>query len=188
MHVSEIFHSLQGEGVLAGVPSVFVRLAGCPLRCRWCDTAHAWDFQTGTEYGLDALVEKAARRSCRHVVITGGEPMAGPDLGPRAGLVEFTHRVKDLDRHVTIETAGVAFIEDLATERLHLVEVTPDEQESTPDKVRTLVIPEGFTRQDHLRGSITPEREWWDVLHYDLTLQVFPDAKSLKGSNVNNPW
>ena len=47
-----------------------------------------------------------------------------------------------------------------------------------------MVIPEGFTRQDRLRGSITPEREWWDVLHYDLTLQVFPQGKSLKGSNV----
>ncbi|MFT5689966.1 MAG: aminopeptidase N [Planctomycetota bacterium] len=56
-------------------------------------------------------------------------------------------------------------------------------QEAAPEAVE-VVIPEGFTRQDHLRGSITPEREWWDVLHYDLTLQVFPETKSLKGSNV----
>ncbi len=80
MRVLEIFYSLQGEGVLVGVPSVFVRLAGCPFRCRWCDTAYAWDYSAGEELDPVGIVERAGRWPCRHVVLTGGEPVAGPDL------------------------------------------------------------------------------------------------------------
>ena len=61
MRVNEIFYSLQGEGFLAGVPSVFVRLAGCPLRCRWCDTKYAWDETSGAHYTDGKIVEKVKR-------------------------------------------------------------------------------------------------------------------------------
>lgn len=120
MQVNEIFHSIQGEGLLAGVPSVFVRMAGCPLRCRWCDTAYAWDYGAGTEYGLKDLVEIVTQRSCRHVVITGGEPMVGPDLVPRAGLADLTRRLREKGKHITIETAGVLFIGGLACDLMSI--------------------------------------------------------------------
>jgi 7-carboxy-7-deazaguanine synthase len=114
MRVTEVFYSLQGEGLLAGVPSVFVRLAGCPLRCPWCDTAYAWNYDGGTAYEVPELIEQVNRWSCSHVVITGGEPMAHSDLSPRPQLAELTHAFKSLGKHITIETSGVVFIPDLA--------------------------------------------------------------------------
>ena len=68
MRVSEIFYSLQGEGMLVGTPSVFVRLAGCPFRCRWCDTAYAWDYAAGEDLDPDQIVAQVrpvALRICR---------------------------------------------------------------------------------------------------------------------------
>ena len=80
MKVSEIFYSLQGEGFLAGVPSVFVRLAGCPLRCRWCDTKYAWETTSGQESAVDDIIKTIERFPTEYVVVTGGEPMVRTDL------------------------------------------------------------------------------------------------------------
>ncbi len=122
MRVAEIFHSLQGEGILSGTPSVFVRLAGCPLRCRWCDTRYAWDFSAGDEYTVDDLVAAVSRYACDHVVVTGGEPMVGPDRTAREGLVELTGRLRAERMHVTMETAGGLFVSGLACD---LVSISP---------------------------------------------------------------
>ena len=110
MRVSEIFYSLQGEGMLVGTPSVFVRLAGCPFRCRWCDTAYAWDYAAGEDLDPDQIVAQVNRWSCGFVVLTGGEPMIGPDLSVRPGLADLTRRLKALGKHITIETAGACFV------------------------------------------------------------------------------
>jgi 7-carboxy-7-deazaguanine synthase len=107
MVISEIFYSLQGEGFLAGVPSVFVRLAGCPLRCKWCDTKYAWDDNAGNDYSIEEILRAVQERKGKFVVITGGEPMINPDLP------QLVRKLKDLDKHVTIETAGIAFITNL---------------------------------------------------------------------------
>jgi 7-carboxy-7-deazaguanine synthase len=129
MHVSEIFYSLQGEGMLAGTPSVFVRLAGCALRCRWCDTKYAWDFSAGQDYEPARIVEEVNRWSCPFVVLTGGEPMTGPDFSTRPGLIDLTHRLKKSGRHITIETAGVLFVPDLACD---LMSISPKLANSAP--------------------------------------------------------
>ncbi|NLZ07395.1 MAG: 7-carboxy-7-deazaguanine synthase QueE [Phycisphaerae bacterium] len=129
MRVREIFDSLQGEGILCGTPSLFVRLSGCPLRCRWCDTKYAWDVSAGREYDLADLVEAVRRHSCRYVVITGGEPMVGPDLAAREDLVELTHRLRADGMHVTIETAGGLFVPDLACD---LMSLSPKMTNSVP--------------------------------------------------------
>ncbi len=122
MRVSEIFYSLQGEGMLVGTPSVFVRLSGCPLHCPWCDTKYAWDFQAGEDLEPAQILEQVSRWPCRFIVLTGGEPMMGPDLAARAGLADLTHRLKALDKHITIETSGVLFIPDLACD---LISISP---------------------------------------------------------------
>jgi 7-carboxy-7-deazaguanine synthase len=120
IQVTEIFHSLQGEGLLIGVPSVFVRLSGCPSRCRWCDTKYAWDYDAGTAYEPAELIEQVNHWPCSHIVITGGEPMAAADLSPRPGLADLTRGLKKAGKHITIETSGVVFMPDLVCDLMSI--------------------------------------------------------------------
>lgn len=123
MVINEIFYSLQGEGRLSGVPSVFVRLAGCPLRCRWCDTAYAQNASAGTKYSPEWLEEQIRSYPTSNIVITGGEPMVNPKLPE---LVRVLHR---LGLHLTIETAGITFVPDLPCD---LMSISPKLSNSTP--------------------------------------------------------
>ncbi|MGC9051896.1 7-carboxy-7-deazaguanine synthase QueE [Pyrobaculum sp.] len=103
MRVLEIFASLQGEGVNIGKPAVFVRLAGCPIRCAYCDTKYSWDYGAGVEMDVDDVVKKAASLGVTgHVVVTGGEPLIW--LG--RGLEELACRLRELGA-VEVETSGV---------------------------------------------------------------------------------
>ncbi len=122
MRVAEVFHSIQGEGKLTGVPSVFVRVSGCNLRCVWCDTPYASWEPEGEDLSVDAVVERVRRFPSKHAVLTGGEPMISPEIGP------LTRRLRSEDYHITIETAGTVFHEvdcDLAS-------VSPKLSNSTP--------------------------------------------------------
>ncbi|MHB1374661.1 MAG: radical SAM protein, partial [Thauera sp.] len=74
LRITEIFASVQGESSRVGLPTVFVRLTGCPLRCTWCDTAYA--FTGGTPRTVDEVLAEVARHGLRHVCVTGGEPLA----------------------------------------------------------------------------------------------------------------
>lgn len=126
MKLAELFYSIQGEGKLSGVPSVFVRASGCNLRCTWCDTPYAsWDPQ-GEDISVDQIVARVREHSARHVVLTGGEPMIMPDIAAlSAGL-------KGKGYHVTIETAATVYkpIElDLASLSPKLSNSTPLERE-----------------------------------------------------------
>ena len=76
MRISEIFYSLQGEGVYSGVPMAFVRFQGCPFRCRWCDSQYTWEFDGGGEMSLDEVLASVAQWPGKRVCITGGEPLA----------------------------------------------------------------------------------------------------------------
>ena len=119
MKIAEIFYSIQGEGMLAGVPSVFVRTSGCNLRCIWCDTPYtSWEPQ-GEERSLESIAEEVGRFGAGHVVITGGEPMIAPKIE------ELTRR---LGQHITIETAGTVD----ADVRCDLMSISPKLANSTP--------------------------------------------------------
>jgi 7-carboxy-7-deazaguanine synthase len=100
MRVAEIFHSIQGEGALTGVPSVFVRASGCNLRCAWCDTPYASWSPEGPEMDVAEIVAAIRRHCCRHVVLTGGEPMVARDVHALAAALHAE------GLHVTIETAA----------------------------------------------------------------------------------
>jgi 7-carboxy-7-deazaguanine synthase len=126
MVVNEIFHSLQGEGLLAGIPSVFVRLAGCPLSCTWCDTKYALSPNAGEELNVSHIIEKIKQWQCRYVVITGGEPMVNPQLPDLAGAL------KERNKHITIETSGINFIAGLACD---LMSISPKTSNSGQKKV-----------------------------------------------------
>src|SRR5437870_2138039 len=98
MRITEIFFSIQGESTHAGKPCVFVRLTGCPLRCTWCDTAYA--FHGGVERSLDSVLDEVNQHGCRLVEITGGEPLAQPEVHP------LITALADRGCTVLVETSG----------------------------------------------------------------------------------
>lgn len=101
--VADVFHAIQGEGTLAGIPSVFIRLAGCPLRCPWCDTKSAWDADRHPSLGCEEIIERVAKFDCRHAVVTGGEPLANRRI---ATLIDALRGNK---LHTTVETSGIVY-------------------------------------------------------------------------------
>ncbi|HXA66779.1 MAG TPA: 7-carboxy-7-deazaguanine synthase QueE [Bryobacteraceae bacterium] len=119
MKIAEIFYSVQGEGMLAGVPSVFVRTSGCNLRCAWCDTPYTSWHPEGEDRSVESIADEVGLYGAAHVVITGGEPMIAP------GMEELTRR---LDQHVTIETAGTVDVEV----RCDLMSISPKLGNSAP--------------------------------------------------------
>ncbi|HMM54843.1 MAG TPA: 7-carboxy-7-deazaguanine synthase QueE [Candidatus Desulfobacillus sp.] len=105
LRISEIFFSLQGESSRAGLPTVFVRLTGCPLRCAWCDTEYA--FSGGTAMTLGQVLDEVARHGARHVCVTGGEPLAQKACLPLlAALCDAGHAVS-LETSGALDIAGV---------------------------------------------------------------------------------
>lgn len=124
--VSETFVSVQGEGKLTGVPSWFLRLSGCNLRCRWCDTPYASWNPEGEKRSIDDLLDEAQASGMRHAVVTGGEPMIFPQLPAIcAGLHER-------GMHVTIESAGTVFPDDWTDLSCDLMSLSPKLANSTP--------------------------------------------------------
>ena len=98
LRITEIFHSLQGEARTVGLPTVFVRLTGCPLRCQYCDTSYA--FKGGETLTIDEILERVAGYDCRHVCVTGGEPLA------QVGCNPLLHALCDAGYEVSLETSG----------------------------------------------------------------------------------
>jgi len=98
LKISEIFHSLQGEGSRVGLPTVFIRLTGCPLRCVWCDTGYA--FSGGANMTLPQILDETARHATRRVCVTGGEPLAQKACLPLLVLL------CDAGYEVALETSG----------------------------------------------------------------------------------
>jgi 7-carboxy-7-deazaguanine synthase len=120
--VAEIFHSIQGEGKLAGMPSVFIRTSGCNLRCVWCDTPYAsWNPQ-GEDLSVDEIVRRVRAFNTHHVVLTGGEPLIMPEI------VELCDALKSGGCHITVETAATVF----KPLKLDLASLSPKLSNSTP--------------------------------------------------------
>lgn len=122
MKIAEIFYSIQGEGLLAGVPSAFVRTSGCNLRCVWCDTPYTSWAPEGDDLSIQQILETVLPFQSSHVVITGGEPMIAPGLSELAAQFR-AHRL-----HITIETAGTVY-HSLACD---LMSISPKLQNSIP--------------------------------------------------------
>src|SRR5712692_8181835 len=101
--IAETFYSIQGEGATAGVPAVFVRLQGCSVGCRWCDTKYSWDPTAGREVELPALLEEIAAFPCRRVVITGGEPLESPLFVPLTATLVSRRYTLEVETSGTLE-------------------------------------------------------------------------------------
>lgn len=142
MRIAEIYSSIQGEGLLTGTPSVFVRLSGCNLRCGFCDTPYASWQPEGDDLSVDDVVARVEVEDCRHAVLTGGEPMLFAELIP------LCDRLRHNGLHITIETAGTLFL-PLACD---LMSISPKLSNSTPSADAA-----GAWRQRHERSRFVPE-------------------------------
>lgn len=98
LRITEIFYSLQGESNTVGIPTVFIRLTGCPLRCGYCDTEYA--FTGGEKKSISTIITEAAKYKTRYITVTGGEPLA------QSGCLELLIRLADLNYTVSLETSG----------------------------------------------------------------------------------
>ena len=124
MRISEIFYSIQGEGRLLGMPSVFVRTSSCNLRCVWCDTPYTSWRPEGRDWNVKKILREVHKYPARHVVVTGGEPLLAPEIE------ELTQELKRNGAHVTIETAATIF-KPVACD---LISMSPKLANSTPWK------------------------------------------------------
>jgi 7-carboxy-7-deazaguanine synthase len=122
MRIAEIYRSVQGEGLLTGAPSVFVRTSGCNLRCWYCDTPYTSWQPEGRDVSVDEIVAQVEEWNCQHVVVTGGEPMLFAELIP------LCDRLRTIGRHVTIETAGTLYL----PVSCDLMSISPKLANSTP--------------------------------------------------------
>jgi 7-carboxy-7-deazaguanine synthase len=156
LRIAEIFESVQGEGEWAGIPSTFVRLSGCNLRCVWCDTPYASWNPEGATMTIDSIVEKAVSLRPRHAVLTGGEPMLFDPVEQLAALL------KEKGFTITIETAGTVF----RHVPCDLMSISPKLSNSTPpdDPWRT--------RHEATRTNLPVLRQLMDAYRFQLKFVV----------------
>jgi 7-carboxy-7-deazaguanine synthase len=157
MRISEIFYSIQGEGELTGVPTVFIRTSGCNLRCRWCDTPYASWNPEGDEMSIGDILKEVLKHPARHCVLTGGEPMVA------RGMHELAAALRSKGRHITIETAGTISPAGIACD---LASLSPKLASSTP---RAGEIDQAWIER-HERARLQPAilREWIEAENYQL--------------------
>lgn len=169
MLISEIFYSVQGEGTLVGVPSVFVRTSGCNLRCRWCDTPYASWKPEGTEMSVEELLDAVNVHPTRFVVVTGGEPMVAKEM-PR-----LLQRLREAGKQITIETAGTIAPEGVACD---LASISPKLAHSTPDEASAGKA----WVEKHERLRLQPEvlRAWCSNYDFQLKFVIASEADVLE--------
>jgi 7-carboxy-7-deazaguanine synthase len=160
MLISEIFYSIQGEGILTGVPSVFVRTSGCNLRCNWCDTPYASWNPEGEQRTVPQIMAAIEQHPARHVVLTGGEPMIAKEVRGLAAAI------KELGHHLTIETAATVLPEGIACD---LASLSPKLLNSAPD-VRLSTA--WRKKHETLRWQPAVVRAWIEQYDYQLKFVI----------------
>lgn len=173
MKISELFFSIQGEGELTGVPSVFVRTSGCNLRCRWCDTKYASWKPEGENVTINDLLEKVCSYPARHVVISGGEPMIAK------GIKDFTRLLKESGKHITIETAGTIAPNGIQCD---LASLSPKLSDSTPKEGD--ISKEWIDRHESKRLDYGILSEWVNLYNFQLKFVVSKEEEIKEIQNV----
>jgi len=166
MRISEVFTTIQGEGMLSGVPSLFIRTSGCNLRCVWCDTPYTSWAPEGEDWSLERILDFVrGEPAYRHIVITGGEPMLFREM------VELTAALRAEGRHITIETAGTVF----QAVECDLMSISPKLSNSTPHERE-----EGRWAEMHEKTRLRPDvlRQLAGGYEYQLKF-VVSDAADL---------
>ncbi len=163
LRITEIFYSIQGESQTTGLPTIFIRLTGCPLRCQYCDTAYA--FKGGEVLSIDEIITKVTKYKSKNICVTGGEPLAQPNCQ------NLITKLCDLNYKVSIETSGaipIANIDKRATIVMDLK--TPDSQEENKNNYTNI---DYLKSQDEIKFVICSRNDYdWacQTIHkYDLT-------------------
>jgi 7-carboxy-7-deazaguanine synthase len=182
LKITEIFYSLQGEADSVGIPTVFVRLTGCPLRCQYCDTAYA--FHGGKWWSLEEILTEIRRHSTQYVCVTGGEPLA-----QRACLALLT-RLCDAGYRVSLETSGAMDVSAVDERVIRVIDVkTPGSRESDRNRVENFA---GLRRTDQLKFVICDRTDYeWSkafIREHELgkrcPILFSPSHEQLKGSEL----
>ena len=167
LRVTEIFHSLQGESTRVGLPTVFIRLTGCPLRCQYCDTAYA--FKGGTKLSIAEIMQIVSMYSTPYVCLTGGEPLAQP------GCLDLLTLLADLGRKISLETSGALSIQDVDPRVKIILDIkTPDSQESHRNDWKNL---EYLKPSDEIKFVICSPKDYefskqWVLQQLDKTMKL----------------
>jgi len=161
MKIAEIYGSIQGEGLLTGTPSVFVRTSGCNLRCWFCDTPYASWQPEGDDLGVEEIFEQVSLLAADHVVLTGGEPMLFAELIPLAAML------REAGKHITIETAGTLYL-PVACD---LMSISPKLANSTPSFVTA-----GRWRRRHNRARFVPDVVGRLLAEFDYQIKFVIDT------------
>ncbi len=163
LRITEIFHSLQGETSTTGLPTVFIRLTGCPLRCGYCDTAYA--FEGGSKVELTEIMATVAEHGAKYVTVTGGEPLAQPQC------IELLERLCDQGYRVSLETSGAMPIADVDKRVFKIVDLkTPGSGEVSKNLYNNI---EYLLPHDEVKFVICDRQDYdWTCMKVDeLALQ-----------------
>jgi 7-carboxy-7-deazaguanine synthase len=158
LRITEIFYSLQGEARTVGLPTVFVRLTGCPLRCVYCDTEYA--FQGGEQLRLDTIIEQVLAYSPRYVTVTGGEPLAQPACLPLLSML------CDAGLEVSLETSGALSVEGVDARVVKVLDLkTPASGEADRNDYSNI---DRLLPQDQVKFVICDRRDYdWACFKLD---------------------
>lgn len=149
LRISEIFYSIQGESTFVGLPTVFVRLIGCPLRCQYCDTAYA--FTGGNKMSLDQVLQTVAEYSAKFITVTGGEPLAQKNCLPLLSRLCDSYTV-------SLETSGAMDISEVDPRVIKIVDVkTPGSMEVSKNRYENFQY---LSQQDQLKFVICNEADY----------------------------
>jgi 7-carboxy-7-deazaguanine synthase len=150
LRITEIFHSLQGESRAVGLPTVFIRLTGCPLRCQYCDTSYA--FQGGQWQSLEQILASVVEYDCRHVCVTGGEPLAQPTC------IALLTQLCDAGYSVSLETSGALDVEKVDPRVIKVMDLkTPASGEQARNRFENIA---SLSQQDQVKFVICDRNDY----------------------------
>ncbi len=163
LRISEIFYSLQGESSTVGLPTVFIRLTGCPLRCVYCDTSYA--FSGGVKMAFDAIFAEVEKYHCQYVCVTGGEPLA------QRACINLLTQLVDLGYFVSLETSGALNVSEVDSRVIKIMDLkTPSSGEMDKNCYENMAF---LSAQDEVKFVIANEDDYiWSkniLKQYDLT-------------------
>lgn len=183
LYVSEIFHSIQGEGPNAGYPVVFLRTSGCNLRCTWCDTPYALEFRQGKKMETDEIIDAIQAFSCKHIVITGGEPMI-----QQKGLKEVLGKLNGYS--VEVETNGG--FESEIDQYVNQYNCSPKLKNSGNKPYELKLLPNKKTWYKFVVADEEALKETLQFIkQYKLPqnrVRMMPEGKTAKETESKSPW